>query len=420
MRTQDISHRIRSLVTMALPAMLAISGFLNAAEDAKPKQRPNVILILVDDQGYGDLSCHGNPVLKTPSMDTLWADSVRLINFHVSPKCAPTRAALLTGRHCRKVGVHNTNATEQHLARDAVTMAEIFKGNGYATGLFGKWHLGDRYPLRPQDRGFDETVTFLGGAVTVIPDHWGNDYFDDTYWQNGKPQTYEGYCTDVFFGEATRFIEANRDRPFFVYLPANVAHSPLIAPEEDVKPYTAMPNGVPPAFYGMIAHLDRRLGRLREDLRKFGLERNTVFLFATDNGTAYGARFGGGSGIAGGTRLLAGYNAGMRGTKSSPYDGGHRVPCFIHYPDGGLTGGRDINALTAHIDLLPTLVDLCGLTLPKPAPDFDGISLKTILEGSAQGDNERVLIESFTRTVLTPRWRLVEGKELYDMHNDPG
>lgn len=381
--------------------LMCLAG-LAAGGEAGVAKRPNVVLVITDDQGYGDLSGHGNPVLKTPHLDALWAESVRLTNFHVSPLCSPTRAALMTGRHCRHVGVHGTNGTEQHLAVEAVTMADLFAASGYATGIFGKWHLGDRYPLRPMDRGFAESVVFPDGAVTTIPDFWGNDYFDDTYWHNGTPRPYPGYCTDVWFDLALRFIETNRHRSFFCYLPTNAAHGPYLVPERHAAPYRNDPRVPNPAFYGMIANVDENLGRLRKRLAELALDRNTLLIFMTDNGTVAG-----------------GFNAGMRGKKGSPYDGGHRVPCFLHYPDGGLIGGRDVAQLSAHLDILPTLVDLCRLDGRPEKPRFDGMSLKPWLvePGTAVGD--RVLIESFHRVVMTPRWRLVAGKELYDMQQDP-
>jgi arylsulfatase A-like enzyme len=383
-----------------LAAAPAVSETTKAADAGN--DHPNVILILVDDQGYGDLACHGNPVLKTPNLDALWSASVRLTNFHVSPVCSPTRSALLTGRHCRKVGVHGMNGTAQHLSEEAATMGDIFSNSGYVTGIFGKWHLGDRYPLRPMDRGFATSVVFPDGAVSTIPDYWGNDYFDDVYLRNGKPQPYKGYCTDVWFNLAIEFIETNKDRPFFCYLPTNAAHSPYIVPERYAEPYRNDPRRPNPEFSGMIANLDENVGRLRSRLAALGLGKNTILIFMTDNGTAAGN-----------------YNAGMRGRKGSPYDGGHRVPCFLHHPAGGLIGGRDVGQLTAHVDILPTLVDLCRLQCEPAKPAFDGKSLARLLTGQGNPVADRVLVESFQRVVMTDRWRLVNQKELYDIRTDP-
>jgi arylsulfatase A-like enzyme len=190
-------------------------------------QKPNVILILTDDQGYGDLACHGNSFIKTPNLDKLHAGSVRFTDYHVATTCAPTRAGLMTGKNCNKVGAWHTIIGRELLRKEEVTMAEIFKKAGYVTGIFGKWHLGDNYPFRPQDRGFDEVLIHGGGGVTQTPDYWNNDYFDDTYFYNGKPQKYNGYCTDVWFSEATKFISKHKKQPFFCYLATNAPHSPF-------------------------------------------------------------------------------------------------------------------------------------------------------------------------------------------------
>ncbi|MBP7050518.1 MAG: arylsulfatase [Phycisphaerae bacterium] len=377
---------------------------------------PNVILVVTDDQGYGDLSCHGNPILRTPNLDALRRQSARLTDFHASPTCAPTRASLMTGRYCNRTGVWHTIMGRSLLRRDEVTMADIFAARDYRTGIFGKWHLGDNFPFRPHDRGFHEVLVHGGGGVGQTPDFWGNDYFDDTYWHNGVPEKHSGYCTDVWFDAAMRFVEANRDRPFFVYLAPNAPHSPYNVPTAYSAPYGGpeVPNA---AFYGMIANLDENMGRLMERLKSLDLEANTIVVFMTDNGTAAGLQGG------------KGFNAAMRGTKGSEYDGGHRVPCFIRWPAGELGGGRDVNRLTAHIDLLPTLIDLCGLPSPVGVA-FDGASILPLLRGREAGWPDRVLVTDSQRiehpqkwrrsAVMTDRWRLVNGKELYDIGADPG
>lgn len=388
-----------------------------AAVEAGPSSpRPNVVLVMTDDQGYGDIMALGNRHIRTPHLDRLWARSVRLTDFHVDPTCAPTRAALMTGRYSSRTGVWHTIMGRSLLAADEVTMADVFKASGYATGVFGKWHLGDNYPFRPQDRGFDEVLVHGGGGVGQLPDYWGNDYFDDTYWHNGVPHKYTGYCTDVWFAGAMRFIEAHRDGPFFCYLPTNAPHGPYHVPEGYARPYRDDP-AVPNAdFYGMITNIDDNVGRLREHLRRLGLGDNTILVFMTDNGTAAGYR---------GDK---GHNAGMRGTKGSEYDGGHRVPCFVHWPEGGVSGGRDVDALAAHIDLLPTFIDLCGLKAPQA--DLDGASLAPLLRGGATPWPQRTLFVHSQRiewpekwrksAAMTERWRLINGKELYDIQADPG
>jgi len=387
-----------------------------AATQQNRRRRPNVVLVMTDDQGYGDIAALGNKHIMTPTMDRLWAESIRLTDFHVDPTCSPTRSALMTGRYSSRTGVWHTIMGRSLLAEDEVTMADVFKASGYATGIFGKWHLGDNYPFRPQDRGFDEVLVCGGGGVSQLPDYWGNDYFDDVYWHNGVPGKYQGYCTDVWFDGALRFIEANRNRPFFCYIPTNAPHGPYNVADEYAAPYRKDP-AVPNAnFYGMITNLDDNLARLRKQLWRWGLEDDTILIFMTDNGTAAGFR------------QNRGYNAGMRGTKGSEYDGGHRVPCFIRWPAGGLQGGRDVDALSAHIDLLPTLVELCGLR--KPDADLDGTSLAPLLQGRRVDWPDRTLFVHSQRiewpekwrkcAVMTERWRLVNGRELYDIQADPG
>ena len=413
-------HRRRFLQVLGATASWGVGGSVRydpvRASASDRKESPNVVLVITDDQGYGDLSCHGNPILRTPNLDLLYRQSVRVTDFHVGPTCAPTRASLMTGRYCNRTGVWHTIMGRSLLRRDEVTMADVFAAGGYRTGIFGKWHLGDNYPFRPQDRGFREVLVHGGGGVGQTPDYWGNDYFDDTYWHNGTLEKHSGYCTDVWFDATTRFIEANRDQPFFVYLATNAPHGPYNVSEQYSDRYKGSdaPNA---SFYGMIANIDENMGRLMGRLRSLGLEGNTILIFMTDNGTAAG--FQGGKG----------FNAAMRGTKGSQYDGGHRVPCFVRWPAGGLDGGRDVGRLAAHVDLLPTLIELCGL--PKPAGfKFDGTSILPLLSGREGGWPDRVLVTDSQRiehpqrwrqsAVMTDRWRLIDGKELYDIHADPG
>lgn len=395
-----------------LPSCTSMGGVT-----ATKGKRPNVILVITDDQGYGDLGCHGNTVIQTPNLDKLYTESIRLTDFHVDPTCSPTRSALMTGHYSTRTGVWHTIMGRSLLGKHEVTMADVFSTSGYRTGIFGKWHLGDNYPFRPQDRGFDEVLIHKGGGVGQGPDYWGNDYFDDTYLHNGKWKKFSGYCTDVWFDGAMKFIEANNDRPFFCYLTTNAPHGPYLVAEKYKKMYEGKENVPNAAFYGMITNIDENMGRLMEKLKALGLEKDTILIFMTDNGTAAGIRKG------------LGFNAGMRGTKGSEYDGGHRVPCFIRWPGGGLEGGRDVDRLTAHIDLLPTLIGLCGLKKPKNLK-FDGSSQVSLLENKSVSWPERTLLVHSQRieypqkwrksAVMTERWRLVNGKELYDIKADPG
>lgn len=390
---------------------------------AKSKAPPNVILILTDDQGYGDLACHGNSVIKTPNLDRLYAKSVRFTDFHVSPACAPTRAGLLTGRCPNRVGVWHVVMGRCLLHPDEVTMADVFAAGGYKTAIFGKWHLGDNYPFRPQDHGFQEVLVHGGGVVGHTPDYWLNDYFDDTYLHNGKPEKVEGYCTDVWFDRAMDFIRDNKDRPFFVYLPTNTPHQPFLVSEKYEAMYRDLPDVPNSAFYGMITNIDENVGRLERELNRLNLANDTILIFLTDNGTSAGLRWRKGGGTIG-------YNAGMRGKKASQYDGGHRVPFWIHWPGGGLEGGRDVSRLADHVDVLPTLIELCGLE-PPSGVRFDGSSLVPLLHGDETDWPDRAMVAELQlvvdkpvkwrrSAVMTDRWRLVDGGALYDIKADPG
>ncbi|MBM3860500.1 MAG: arylsulfatase [Verrucomicrobia bacterium] len=384
---------------------------------------PNVIVLLTDDQGYGDIARHGNPVIKTPHLDRLHDESVRFANFHVDSYCTPTRAALMTGRYAHRVGGWGTISGRNMLRDDEVTMADVFRHNGYRTGHFGKWHLGTNYPYRPIDRGFDEWLGKGDGGSGCATDFWDNDRVNDHYIHNGrwedKPRA--AYECDVFFDAAMQFIRDNKRRPFFVYLAPYNPHNPCSIPDPQ---WAARYRDKVPAnvayFYASIARVDENLGRLRAFLQAEGLRDNTLLIYFTDNGTAEGEKT---------------FNAGMRGKKGSPYDGGHRVPCFLHWPGGGFDKPVTVDRLAAHLDWLPTLVDLCGLRLPKPIV-FDGVSLKPLLADPRAIRPERTLVLGTPQnqtgpnpspprygvncSVMTERWRLVNDKELYDMTADPG
>jgi len=394
---------------------------------------PNVVLVMTDDQGYGDVGAHGNTMIRTPNLDKLHGQAVRLTDFHVDPTCSPTRSALMTGRYSTRTGVWHTIMGRSLMYHDEVTVADVFKANKYQTAMFGKWHLGDSYPMRPQDRGFDEVLAHGGGGIGQTPDYWGNDYFDDTYWHNGKTEAQQGYCTDVFFNGALSFIQKNKDKPFFVYIPTNVPHGPYNVAEKYSEYYRS--KGVPGTmanFYGMIEQFDENMGRLMGKLKEWGLEENTILIFMTDNGTAAGmakSNAGGKGKKAAETSSWAGFNAGMKAAKGSPYDGGHRVPFFIRWPKGGIGGGKDVTQIAAHVDVLPTLVDLCGLKFKEKNP-LDGRSLVPLLKGEAKNWPERTFFVHTQReeippkwkssAVLTSQWRLVHGKELYDIKKDVG
>ncbi|MCA9258426.1 MAG: arylsulfatase [Planctomycetales bacterium] len=401
----------RTLLALTATAFVWLAPHIEAAPPP-----PNVILIMTDDQGYGDLSCHGNPVLKTPNIDRLHAESVRFTDYHVSPTCSPTRSALMTGHWTNRAGAWHTIAGRSMLREGETTLGQIFAAGGYATGMFGKWHLGDNYPLRPEDRGFQEVMRHGGGGVGQTPDYWDNAYFDGSYWHNSEPEAVKGFCTDVFFDYAKNFIKRSKaqGKPFLAYIATNAPHGPMHSPEEFAAPYADQNTGIQ-HFFGMIANIDSNVGQLRTMLREEGLEQNTIFIFTTDNGSSSGWKI---------------FNAGMRDGKGSEYDGGHRVPFFVYWPDGKLTGGRDVKPITAHVDIVPTLIDLCGVPAPKNVA-FDGVSLRPLLEQTASAADwpDRILVTDSQRvkdpikwrksSVMTSQWRLINGKELYNMQNDP-
>ncbi len=386
-------------------------------------QKPNVIVIITDDQGYGDLGYHGNEIVKTPNIDRFFRESVRATNFHVSPTCSPTRGALMTGRYTNRVGTWHTIAGRSLLFEDEKIMPQVFAENGYTTGMFGKWHLGDNYPFRPKDRGFQEVVRHGGGGITQGPDYWGNDYFDDSYWHNGELQEYEGYCTDVFFTESMKFIEANQEKPFFAYIALNAAHGPFHVPEKYYNLYQNEDQLLDrqKRFYGMITNIDDNLKRLDDQLEELGLVENTIIIFMTDNGTAAGFMESDGQ--------VYGYNAGLRGTKGSEYEGGHRVPFAIRWPGGNIAADKELDQLLAHIDLLPTLVDLADLTWTG-SEDIDGQSFAPLLQNENEEWEDRTLIVDSQRilslvkwrksAVMDATWRLVNGQELYNIKQDLG
>jgi len=417
-RREFVKSITSASASLAVASQLALLGCF-----AGNKSRPNVILVMTDDQGYGDLGCHGSPYVKTPSLDQLYQESVRLTNFHVDPCCAPTRASLLTGQYSARSGVWHTIGGRSLLQKDKVTMANVFQSSGYRTGIFGKWHLGDNYPFRPQDRGFDEVLVHGSGVAGNRWDYWGNDYYDDTYLRNGKPEKFEGYCNTIWFDEAIKFIKRNQKRPFFCFLSTNIPHAPLNVEKNYSEPYLSQVSERLAKYYGMVTKFDEDLARLRKEIKDLKLEENTIFIFLTDNGPC---PWFGGIKIDNDGFVEEGYSAGMRGGKIWGYENAHRVPCFIRWPAGGIEGGIDIGNLSAHFDLLPTLIDCCGLKEPNEVT-FDGISLMPILTNQKRKWPERTIFVHNQRVdfpvkykeyeVLTERWRLINPykKEIEDM-----
>ncbi len=395
--------------------------------------KPNVIFVITDDQGYKDIGAHGHPYIITPNLDALHAQSVRATEYHVRPTCSPTRAAIMSGRNPMRSGIWHTIMGRSMMNGDEVTLAETLKAGGYVTGMFGKWHLGDNAPMRPQDQGFDVVVQHKGGGITQGPDYYGNDYFDDHYLRNGVAEPFDGFCTDIWFDEAMKFIEENQDKPFFAYVATNAPHHPWNVDPQYEKPYLEM--GVAKSaspYYALITNIDENMGRLMKRLKELNLEEDTLLIFTTDNGPA------GGWPLKGDThsKPLPNFTAGMKGAKGACYEGGHRVPLFLRWPAGGLGGaeGRDFDTLMADIDILPTLADFCGVTKPD-GPPIDGISFAGALLGKTTGTGEgRYLAiqtqryplpkEEARTVVLHDNWRLVLNHqkpgivELYDVKAD--
>ena len=396
---------------LTILTLSALHSFSAAAE------KPNVIVILVDDMGYGDIAAHGNPVIRTPHLDKLHVESARLTDFHVDPTCSPTRAALLTGKYAHRAKVWHTIAGGNHLRAGEMTMADAFRANGYRTGMFGKWHLGANFPYRPMDRGFDEWLGQGDGGTGTTDDHFLNDRVNDYYLHNGEWKQIDGWAPEIFFQSTIDFARESKkaQKPFYAYLCTYVAHHPNTLPDPKWADfYKEKVDNETAYFFATIEKIDAMIGNLRAQLAAENLDRDTILIFLTDNGGTGGVKI---------------HNAGMRGRKGDVYDGGHRVPFFIHWPAGKLRQGEDITALNAHIDVLPTLVELCGLNLPRDA-DFDGRSFRSQLLDAKAEVPVRTLFVERQRTFkpekwkgaagMTSRWRLVDDKELYDIKQDPG
>jgi arylsulfatase A-like enzyme len=385
---------------------LTVTATAAAAQPATARA-PNVILIMSDDQGFGDLSLHGNPHLQTPNIDSIAKTGAQCTQFQVSPVCSPTRASLMTGRYNYRTGVVDTFKGRSMMDPSEQTAAELFRDADYKTGIFGKWHLGDNYPMRAHDQGFTESFVHGGGGLAQPSDPPpGNHYFDPTLLRNGKFEKAQGYCTDIFFREAIQFIERHKDQSFFLYIATNAPHTPLEIDERYVAPFRGKGlDETTEKVYGMVRNLDDNIGVLLPKIPP-----NTILIFMTDNGPQQPR-----------------YVAGMRGRKGTVYQGGIRVPFFFRWP-GKVRAGTKIDRIAAHIDVLPTLLEACGI-LPANAPTFDGRSLLPLLTGTSQNWPDRVLHSQWHRgdepqlfrshAARTQRWKLVNGTELYDMEKDP-
>jgi arylsulfatase/arylsulfatase A len=451
-------------------ALLIWSALFPTSSLGAADRPPSILLIIADDMGYGDLGCHGNPLIRTPHLDKLAVQGVELTQFYVSPVCAPTRASLLTGRYNYRTGAVDTYRGRAMMHGDEVTLAERLGAAGYRCGIFGKWHLGDNYPMRAIDQGFHEALVHQGGGIGQPADPPGNLYTDPILQHNGKPVKTKGYCSDVFTDAAIKFISSSPPdeagvRPFFAYLAFNCPHEPLQAPEGLLAEYKKLnlahdhfPKIGQPLpgkanedaiarVYAMVTNIDANVGRLLAKLDELKLAENTIVIFLTDNGPQ-GVRF----------------NAGLRDRKGSVFDGGIRVPCFLRWP-GKFPAGHKVDRLTAHIDITPTLLEACGATRPNPprppfvrggaelasAPPYeggvggvilDGQSLLPLLKGEKTTWPDRTLFFQWHRgdepelgrcfAARNQRWKLVQpvGRDetrppqlppplLFDMQADP-
>ncbi len=378
--------RIFSMRWLTTAICVCISGLLivTLAERINAAA-PNIVLVMSDDQGFGDLGIHGNEKVQTPTFDRFGREGVQFTRFYVCPVCSPTRASLLTGRYHYRTGVIHTSRGGALMHGDEMTIAELLKAAGYRTGIFGKWHLGDTFPMRPQDQGFDESLVHRSGGIGQPPDA-DNHYQNPRLLRNGNEIQTSGYCTDVFFNAALEFIEANREQQFFAYIPTNVPHTPLEVDESWVEPFRKLGlNDTTARIYAMVKNLDDNFARLLGRLEELKLRENTIVIFMTDNG-AQQDRF----------------NAGLRRNKSWVYEGGIRVPCFMQWP-AVWQGGRTIDRIAAHFDILPTLLHATGVQAPGDLK-IDGMSLLPLLSGKATAADwsERTLFIQCHRG-LTPK-----------------
>ncbi|MFI4911888.1 MAG: arylsulfatase [Sedimentisphaeraceae bacterium JB056] len=381
------------------------------------KKMPNIILVVSDDQGYGDFECFGNEHVKTPNLNALYKKSAWFENFYVCPVCAPTRAGLMTGRYNYRTGVWDTWKARMNMHNDEVTVAEVLRDNGYRTGIFGKWHLGYNCPTRPLDQGFEEAVTFYGTQSR----------FDPVLDVNGEKKKFDGFLTDIFFDEAISFIKANgnSDKSFFAYVPSFLPHyfPAKQVPDADVEFYSEIEGLCPldKETYAMVTRFDSNLGRLLDAVEQTQIEDNTVIIFLSDNGADIDLPL-----RKEGCQNKR-YNMGLRDGKGSVYEGGIRVPCFVHWK-GVTNPDAVIHQIAANIDIMPTILEICGVS--DSSLELDGVSLMPLLTGGKFEYTDRALCFKFQRAAVPDKWtnscireqdlKLVNGNELYNITQDAG
>jgi arylsulfatase A-like enzyme len=409
---------------------LALQPLSLAGTQSYAGTRPNIVLVMPDDVGCGDYACLGNPIVRTPSVDAFKTQSLLLTQFHVSPTCSPCRASLMSGRHEFKNGVTHTILERERMSLKTYTLAQMLQSAGYTTGIFGKWHLGDEAAYRPESRGFDEVYIHGGGGIgQTYPgscgDAPGNTNIHPALWHNGKFEKTTGYCTDLFFAQAIKWMDACRTagKPFFAYIPPNAAHGPHVVPEEYYQQYLGKPgvNEDTAKFFGMVENIDANFGILLKKLKEWDIEDNTLVIFiAGDNGGTSGTKI---------------FNCGMRGNKGTAYQGGTRTMTFFRWPASGIPAATECDALSAHIDIFPTLAEITGARLSDAVKkQVEGLSLWPVLKNPKAEWPDRMLVHHVGRwakgkaaeskdakcSIQNSCFTLVNNEELYDLKADPG
>ncbi len=382
-----------------------------------PNDRPNVVLVLIDNQSYFELSRNGHQIVETPRIDRLAEKAVNFTDFHAPPFCSPSRTALLTGRYALRAGVHNTIGGVSILHKDETTVADILQREGYNTAIFGKWHLGVTYPYAPKFRGFGEVFIHGGGGVSQLEDYYGNNHINATYEHNDQYVKSTGFSTDVLFDEAIKFMDNKQmqQQPFFCFISTPAVHFPTNRHPETTK--RLLERGVEDseylALYSMIENVDDNVGKLLDYLEKSGMKENTLVILASDQGVN--------------DRGAVSHRSGTFQNRGLSFDEKHQVYCMIQYPSMTDKNPGDVDKLAGMIDVMPTILDICGVQQPD---NLDGKSLKPLLSGTTGWDDERRLIVQCPRSrirkkwentaVKYKKWRLVDGKELYNIENDHG